>query len=118
MRRIPRDKALEIVRRRLSGETVPAICEALKLPKSTVYNYLELSQEVADTRLIDELEEELVRYHAICYDGKEGFVRVSEHEKRLAQLLRKYSFLPTELFAKSILDAHWRRLRAWRRRRG
>jgi hypothetical protein len=117
MRRIPREKALEIIRRRLNGEHVPTICQALNLPKSTVYNYLELSQEVADKAFIDELEGEFMKYHAIYCDGKEAYVQISEHERRLAQLLRRYSFLPGELFAKTILEAHWRRLKAWRRRK-
>ena len=116
MRRIPAEKALEIIRMRLRGETVPAICEALGLSKSTVYNYLNLSQEVADKAFIDELEGELAKYHAIYHDGKEDFIRFSEQDVRLARLLTKYMPLPERLIAKAILNAHWRRVRAWRRR--
>jgi len=116
LRRIQPEKALEIVRMRLRGETVPSICEALGLPRSTVYKYLDINGEVADKEFIDELE--LAKYGAVYDDGKEGFVQLSEQARRMACLLRRYSFLPESLLAKAILNAHWRRVRAWKRRKG
>jgi len=116
MRRIPPEKAAEIVRKRLREETVPLICSELKLPKSTVYRYLNLSQDYADWRFIQELSVELNRNRAIWDECAQGFVELSDGARELAKLLRKYGALPEELMAKAILDAHWRRLRAWKRR--
>jgi hypothetical protein len=116
MRRIPRDKALEVVRRRLRGETVPAISAGLKLPRSTVYNILNLSQEVADMEFVEELEGELEKLYTLYYEGGEGFINVSEGAGRLAKALSRYILLPQELVAQAILNAHWRRMNVWRRR--
>jgi hypothetical protein len=116
MRRIPRDKALDVVRRRLRGEPVSAISAGLKLPRSTVYNILNLSQEVADKEFIDELEGELEKLYTLYYEGGEGFINISEGARRLAKALSRYILLPQEAVAQAILNAHWRRMNAWRRR--
>jgi hypothetical protein len=117
MRKLSPDKALEIVRRRLRNEPVSSIAADLKLPKSTVYNYLNMSQEVADLAFINEVEGELAKFNAIYYDGGEAFISISDGAKKLSKVLSRYILLPQEAIAQAILNAHWRRLNAWRRRK-
>jgi hypothetical protein len=118
MRKLSPDKALEIVRRRLRNEPVSTIAADLKLPKSTVYNYLSMSQEVADLAFINEVEGELAKLNEIYYDGGGEFISISDGAKRFSKVLSHYVLLPQEAIAQAILNVHWRRLNAWKRRKG
>jgi AcrR family transcriptional regulator len=116
LRKTPPEWVSEIVRSRLRGEPVSAIAAALNLSKSTIYNYLSMSQEASDEAFIDELEGELKKLHTLHYYGGEGFITVSEGARRLAKILSRYP-LPPEVIGQAILNAHRRRLKACRRRR-
>jgi len=48
---------------------------------------------------VDELKAELEVFHRLYSDGNEQFIPVSNHAKRIAQLLRKYLLMPEALTA-------------------
>ncbi|MEM4447247.1 MAG: helix-turn-helix domain-containing protein [Nitrososphaerota archaeon] len=118
MRRIPSDKAAEIVRLRARKMPVKCIVEELGIRRSTVYNYLGRFQAFADEAFIKELQAELDVFHRLYCDGNEELIPISDQAKLLAKLLRKYMLMPDEIIAQAILNAHWRRVQAcWKRRR-
>jgi len=117
VRRIPGEKAAEIVRLRAGGMPPEEIAGRLGISMSTVYNYLSKHQAFADEAFLEELRAELDAFHKVYQDGNAELISVSGQARGLAQLLRKYLFMPEELTAQALLNAHWRRLDACRRPR-
>jgi len=82
-----------------------------------VYNYIARFQAFADEAFVKKLKEELSSFHGLYRDGNEQFIAVSDEAKILGKILRHYMFMPDELLAQAILNAHWRRVRECRKQR-
>jgi len=117
LRRISQDKVAEILRLRALEFQPDDIATRLGVERSTVYNYLAKCQAFTDQAFIEELQRELSVFHKLYNDGKEQFIPISGQTSWLAQLLRKYLFMPEELLAQAILNAHWKRLKACRKQK-
>ena len=115
LRRLNPEKAAEIIKLRLMDYRPDQIAEMLGVERSTVYNYLSKVQAFADMKFIDELELELETFQKLYLKVDPDFI-ISPEAEKLAQLLRKHMFLLEEFVAQAILNAHWRKIKACRKR--
>jgi hypothetical protein len=115
LRKLNPEKAAEIVRLRLMDYKPHMIAEMLGVERSTVYNYLSQVQAFADMKFIDELELELEIFRRLYLKVDPDYI-ISPEAEKLAQLLRKHMFLPEEFVAQAVLNAHWRGIKACRKR--
>lgn len=116
MRRIPPDKAAEIVRLRALNMPIEAIAKRLGLQRSTVYNYLGKLQPFEDEAFLEEFQSWLEIFHKLHSDGNEHYIPLSDQARRLGGILRK-SWLTPEFISQAVLNAHWARVQACRKRK-